>query len=210
MHFGGVSPALCGSTAPAEEGAYSACVATQEWPGPPLAVAGEESVGLRRAGPDDEPFLRRLFVATRPHLASLPLPPDQREVLIGQQLAGRQRHLATTYDDAQSWVIEQSGKPVGHLVTATTTTHVWIVEIEIAPEVQGHGVGGAVVERVADSAAARGLPTRLHVAADNRAQRLYRRLGFVVPPDEHADDRTAGPTATADLLMERPCPTSRT
>ncbi len=53
--------------------------------------------------------------------------------------------------------------------------------VAVAPEAQGHGVGGALVEAMADEARARGVAVlHLEVRADNAgALGLYERHGFV-------------------------------
>lgn len=49
------------------------------------------------------------------------------------------------------------------------------------PEYQGGGVGTAIVERVIEEGASRGVPVTLSVVqANSRAKQLYERLGFEV------------------------------
>lgn len=67
-----------------------------------------------------------------------------------------------------------------------------IIEIQLLPEFQGHGIGTALLQRELRFADARGLPVRLQVLRENRARTLYERLGF----------RVCGETDT-HFLMER-------
>ena len=89
------------------------------------------------------------------------------------------------------------GHPVGRLYVDVDDERVLIVDIALLPEHRGRGIGSALLAGVLAEADRRRLPTRLHVEPDNRAQRLYRRLGFGV----------ADPGAVYDL-MERPWSTS--
>jgi ribosomal protein S18 acetylase RimI-like enzyme len=53
--------------------------------------------------------------------------------------------------------------------------------IELLPELQGRGIGSAVVRDLQAAAKTAGLPLRLQVLMTNpAAQRLYERLGFQV------------------------------
>jgi len=55
----------------------------------------------------------------------------------------------------------------------------YIVELQVLPELQGRGIGTAVVRKVIEQGANRGVPVTLSVVPANpRAKRLYERLGF--------------------------------
>jgi len=55
----------------------------------------------------------------------------------------------------------------------------YIVELQVLPELQGRGIGTAVVRKVIEQGANRGVPVTLSVVPGNpRAKRLYERLGF--------------------------------
>jgi ribosomal protein S18 acetylase RimI-like enzyme len=63
----------------------------------------------------------------------------------------------------------------------TDATTFYISRIEIAPEVQGGGVGTALLRGLLDRARASGAnAVELHVLQLNRARHLYERLGFQV------------------------------
>jgi len=69
-----------------------------------------------------------------------------------------------------------------------------VTDLAFLTECRGRGLGSAALRRVLDAADARGLPVRLHVAAQNLgAQRLYVRAGF----------RTIGDDGV-HLTLERP------
>jgi ribosomal protein S18 acetylase RimI-like enzyme len=58
-----------------------------------------------------------------------------------------------------------------------------IVDISLLPEFRGTGVGGQLIARLQDEAAATGRIVSIHVEIHNRAAELYARMGFVVAAD---------------------------
>lgn len=71
----------------------------------------------------------------------------------------------------------EDGTAVGVLDVRDEADHVYLSRIAILPEVQGRGIGAAVIEGLIGQ----GRTIRLHVFTNNvRARRFYERLGFVV------------------------------
>jgi ribosomal protein S18 acetylase RimI-like enzyme len=78
-------------------------------------------------------------------------------------------------------IIDIQGRAVGGLWLESSPDSLHIVELQIVPEIQGKGIGRAVVRHVIQQGIDRGLPVTLSVVPANpRAQRLYERLGFEV------------------------------
>ena len=78
-------------------------------------------------------------------------------------------------------VIEISGKAAGGLWLESRPDSLHIVELQLLPEMQGKGIGSAVVRHVIQEGARLGLPVTLSVVpANSRANHLYERLGFKV------------------------------
>jgi ribosomal protein S18 acetylase RimI-like enzyme len=78
-------------------------------------------------------------------------------------------------------IIDSQGHAVGGLWLKSTSDSLHIVELQLLPEMQGRGIGSAVVKHVIQQGIDRGLPVTLSVVPANpRAQRLYERLGFEV------------------------------
>ena len=84
------------------------------------------------------------------------------------------------------------GVPCGYLCVEDRPDDVHVREIVLLPEFQGRGIGSRLLSDVIAHARQRGVPVRLGTHHQNRAQRLYRRLGF----------REIGRTGT-HLLFER-------
>ncbi|MFC7721659.1 GNAT family N-acetyltransferase [Nonomuraea recticatena] len=67
---------------------------------------------------------------------------------------------------------------------ATAEDGHWLEHFYLAPELQGQGIGSAVLRRLLDRTDAEDASMRLIVLRGSAAQRLYERHGFTV---EHAD-----------------------
>jgi ribosomal protein S18 acetylase RimI-like enzyme len=75
------------------------------------------------------------------------------------------------------------GKSVGLVSVATKDDHRFIYEIMVLPAYQGRGIGTEVLRGQIAEASRRSQPLKLKVLRMNKAQELYRRMGFV-PYDE--------------------------
>lgn len=133
---------------------------------------------LRPARAEDEAFQQSLFIAVRwPELDGAPWPDDAKSAFLAQQFQLQSRHYATHYHDSRFLIVEHAGRPVGRLILHQEV-EVRIVDIAVAPEAQGQGIGTAVLGEVLAQAREAGLRVTIHVEKNNPAQRLYRRLGF--------------------------------
>ncbi|NML34678.1 GNAT family N-acetyltransferase [Paraburkholderia antibiotica] len=149
---------------------------------------------LRPAQADDADFLLELRRATMTeHLLRAGEPTDED--------AHRAR-LLHRYDAAQ--VICIDGAPAG-LLKAHRSDAEWFVEqVQIAPALQGRGIGEQVLRALLRTAAAEALPVALHVLKGNPAKRLYDRLGFeVVGEDDRQFHMRIAPRAPAETEAER-------
>ncbi|GGR33211.1 GNAT family N-acetyltransferase [Deinococcus ruber] len=135
---------------------------------------------LRSATPDDEAFLARVYVSTRPDLEALPLPPDQRAALLNLQTRAQEQQYASNYPGAERLIVELDGVPVGRLYRWQTAAYQALLDIALLPQLRGAGLGTWLIQEELRRAAALGLPLRLHVEQSNPARRLYARLGFSV------------------------------
>ena len=88
----------------------------------------------------------------------------------------RERFL-DAYDPAWTSVIEVDGADAGLIAARPAPDAVWIEHFYLAPRLQGHGLGSAVLTRVMDAHASE-LPFKLNVLVGSPARRLYERHGF--------------------------------
>ncbi|WP_085486614.1 GNAT family N-acetyltransferase [Paraburkholderia susongensis] len=155
--------------------------------------ASRPALILRPAQPDDEAFLLGLRKATMTeHLARAGEPTDD---------AAHRARLLHRYEVAQ--VICIDGAPAG-LLKAYRGDAEWFVEqLQIAPALQGRGIGEQALRTILRAAAADALPVALHVLKGNPAKRLYDRLGFeTVGEDEAQFHMRLAPRASAESEAE--------
>lgn len=76
-------------------------------------------------------------------------------------------------------VIEFDGTPCGYVCVEDRADDVHVRELDIDPVFQNRGIGTAVLGAAIELARRRGVPVVLGTLHENRAARLYRRLGFV-------------------------------
>jgi len=56
--------------------------------------------------------------------------------------------------------------------------HIFVHELVLLPEFQGKGIGSKVLKDIMDDARVKNIPIKLRVLKENRAQELYRKMGF--------------------------------
>ena len=85
-----------------------------------------------------------------------------------------------------SEVLVRDDEPVGLLKVSRLPGEWEIVQIQLAPQLQGQGIGRSLVEQILVDAARAGADVKLSVLKANPARLLYARLGFqVVDEDAH-------------------------
>jgi ribosomal protein S18 acetylase RimI-like enzyme len=127
---------------------------------------------LRRASDDDRDYLYRLHVLTMR---------DVIEATWGWNEEWQRGDFAKRFAESQYFVIEADGTSIGTLCVERRPGAIYILELQLLPEYQGAGIGTEVIHGVIRDAALEGLPVALSVAdANQRARRLYERLGFEV------------------------------
>lgn len=155
---------------------------------PPFPAKGESppdpspaGLKLRTATRADLPFFLQLFAAFRaPELLLAPWSAEQKQAFIDSQFSLQHTHFVHNFPRADFWVIERGGVPGGRLYLDRTQRDWRIIELGLAPALQGAGLGSALIGWVQTSARTAGKRVALSVAVNNpRAQALYRRLGFM-------------------------------
>lgn len=149
---------------------------------------------LRPTTPDDEGFLRTLFVEARTE--ELADAGDQTvDALVAMQYDARARHHAAAYPGAVDQVIELDGVPAGRILVLERDRDLLVVDLCVRAAARGRGVATHAVTHWASLADLRGVPMLLHVAFGNPAAEVYRHLGFT----EVGVDQ-------GGLVMRRPAP----
>lgn len=132
----------------------------------------------RRTATDaDAPLLRTLFEESRPDLAMLPA--EARTTILDLQLRAQHRQQDADHPGCRREIVMSDGAPVGLLVSDRDPGAVHVLDIAIAADHRGRGLGSMVLTGLLEEARASDREVTLQVwAANTGARRLYERLGF--------------------------------
>ncbi|MFL6277370.1 MAG: GNAT family N-acetyltransferase [Blastocatellia bacterium] len=145
------------------------------------AIAG---VRLRPARAEDAEFLFALYASTRAEeMAAWGWPAAQQEMFLRMQYRALEQRHAAERQVSDHQIILDDDQPIGRLLVARTADEIRLTDIALLPEHRGRGIGAALIGDLQNEAERAGLPLRLHVTGDNRAARLYERLGFIITDD---------------------------
>jgi RimJ/RimL family protein N-acetyltransferase len=136
---------------------------------------------LRPARDKDRPFMEELFRSTREFLYRMPLPRPQIDILVNQQYRLQQDTYAGRFPNADTLIIELSGRPIGKITLDERKTALHIVDLALTPAMRGKGYGTRILRAIQAEARQRRIPVELSVDRQNLpAKRLYLGLGFQV------------------------------
>ncbi len=155
---------------------------------------------LRPARPSDVETIAELrAVVLRPDLERLGRYDGQRvRQRLRDGLSLRHSSVVLLTDDGRH--PDGAGDPVGSLTRRPAADGVWLEHFYLAPELQGRGLGSAVLRTALAGTDADGTDVRLNVLQGSAARRLYERHGFVVDSQDAVDVfmlRRAGPAVRA-------------
>jgi ribosomal protein S18 acetylase RimI-like enzyme len=140
---------------------------------------------LRPERPQDEPFLLELYSSTRAdEMQQVPWQESQKEAFLRMQFQLQTVHYRKYYPDASFQIILSEDCPIGRLYVDAGQEGILIIDVALLPQYRGKGIGGHIMEDLLRKAVAESKPVRIHVERENRALRLYRRMGFQVIEDK--------------------------
>jgi RimJ/RimL family protein N-acetyltransferase len=149
---------------------------------PSAAVTGR--IDLRPVTDADRDLLVGVYAAAREEeLSQVEWAEGQREAFIRMQFDAQDREYRRHNPEGSFDVVEVDGRPAGRLYVDRRPGDIRIVDISLLPEFRGAGVGGWLIGRLMEEAAASRRKVSIHVEIHNRAARLYARLGFAVAAD---------------------------
>jgi GNAT superfamily N-acetyltransferase len=112
----------------------------------------------------------------------------------------RQR-LRDGFAPEHTWVIEAGGAFAGCVSLRPAEGAHWLEHFYLAPDLQGGGVGGAVLRALLERCDREGIPVRLNVLRGSPARRLYERHGFALESEDPVDVfMVREPAAAVDRL----------
>ncbi len=133
---------------------------------------------LRSAEPADvEPIAELRAVVMRPDLERLGRYDEHRV---------RQR-LRDAFSAQYTSVIVADGAFAGCVTVRPAEDGMWLEHFYLDPELQGRGLGSAVLRTLLKQIDSDGVPVRLNVLQGSAARRLYERHGFTVEDQDPVD-----------------------
>jgi ribosomal protein S18 acetylase RimI-like enzyme len=141
-------------------------------------VLASLGITFRDVAPEDRFFLSELYISTRlEELSVTGWSPEMIRAFLLQQFEAQCAHYEQHYlrHGAIFRLILEHGNPVGRLYTFRGSEELRVVDIALAPEARGRGMGTAILK---DLLLKSDKPVTIHVEKQNPAMRLYQRLGF--------------------------------
>jgi ribosomal protein S18 acetylase RimI-like enzyme len=137
------------------------------------------TITVRSVTAADDGFLRAVYAAGRAdEVAAFGWPAEQVAAFLAMQGDAQRRHFRSAWPRALDGVVEAGGVPVGRLYVDRGPAAVTVLDIALLASARGAGIGTALLRGLQAEAAALDVPVELLVVAENRARRLYERLGF--------------------------------
>lgn len=143
-----------------------------------------EDFALRPACPGDEGFLYELYCGTRiEEISAWGWNAAQQEAFLRLQFNAQRQHYDLTYEGADHNLILLGDKPIGRILVFESEREYVLVDIALLRERRCGGIGTSVIQALLGRAKQTGRAVHLHVERNNRARRLYERLGFEIVGD---------------------------
>jgi ribosomal protein S18 acetylase RimI-like enzyme len=137
------------------------------------------TISLRPVTLEDEPFLFEVYADTRrDEMAQWGWDRAQQDMFLKMQFKAQHQSYELEDEETETKIILLEGKPVGRLIVNRTESEIRLTDIALLSEYRSGGIGTILIKDLFDEASRMGLPVRLHVLKNNRAIRLYERLGF--------------------------------
>lgn len=155
---------------------------------PPLPAALQARDTTVRAIEDGETQLLMQWHAAFRGASFLAMGWSQAQVaaMMADQFRLQQIHIAGAYPEADRWLVLAGAVPAGQLLLDRARDDWRLIDLLLAPEARGLGLGSGLMAWIKDAAAQAGAASiTLDVGFDNApAQALYRKAGFVETPSE--------------------------
>lgn len=89
------------------------------------------------------------------------------------------------WDEVKPTIIEVNHQRVGSYLVQYHEDHIYFGRFFLLPEMQGKGIGSAILKHVIEEAKQLELPTKLVYLQGNRVGELYARMGFEITSQDH-------------------------
>jgi len=147
---------------------------------------GPAGITLRPVTDEDTEFLFALYASTRAEeLAVTGWSDEQKLAFLRMQFAAQTTDYERRFSQTASFdVVELDGVPIGRLYVERNPGEIHIVDVALLPRHRGRGIGAALIRGLQAECRESHRRLSIYVETFNRAQSLYRRLGFVPVRDE--------------------------
>lgn len=158
---------------------------------------------LRQERPEDRDFLFALFRDHNQRLLQLGgIAPDTIAQLIAFQFQSQTTTYRALYPESEFFIIARDGEDIGRIIEHDEGDAIYVADILFRVELQGQGLGTALIGTLRDGWAARGRGGRALVMSGNvPSLRMWRKLGFdgpLIDNGAHVDMRWYPPGVTRD------------
>jgi ribosomal protein S18 acetylase RimI-like enzyme len=138
-----------------------------------------DRISFRPETDEDSEFLYRLYASSREQeMQVVPWTDEQKEEFLRGQFHAQTTHYKKNYTEADYSIILLDGEPAGRLYLHQEPKDIRIMDIVVAPEHRGNGIGTMLLQEILERARAAGHSVSIHVEQFNPALHLYERLGF--------------------------------
>lgn len=148
-------------------------------------MTARPAVGLRPAGPDDEPFLVSLYAQTRAsEMAATGWGQREIDAFVQMQYAAQRSDYEGRYPAASHSVVLADDRPVGRIWIDRSPDEIRLLDLAVIDGDRDRGIGTRLLRDLQAEAQPAGVPLRHSVVKTNvDALRLYQRLGFTIVGD---------------------------
>jgi ribosomal protein S18 acetylase RimI-like enzyme len=114
-------------------------------------------------------------------MALVPWSDDQKRAFVKSQFDAQSSHYRNTYPNGNFLLIKSDDEPVGRVYHCELEDEHRIIDITVAPEFRGRGIGTKIIKDIIEGT---GKPVRIYLEMNNRSVGLFQRLGFGMIRDE--------------------------
>jgi len=138
------------------------------------------NLSIRRAETADETFLEAVYAdSRRDELAPFGWRREQEDAFFKMQFQMQSRAYQMQFPDADYYIVELSGEPVGRMIVQRGEKEIRLVDVSLLAEFRNRGIGAFLLEQLKTEAGSDRVLSLNVLKTNAGAKRLYERLGLV-------------------------------
>ncbi|MED5017267.1 GNAT family N-acetyltransferase [Paenibacillus chibensis] len=135
---------------------------------------------IRKATPDDNPFLFEVYASTRmDEVKGWGWSEQELQSFLSMQWIMQTRSYQIHYPQAANYIISHLQKPAGRFIVNNSPNSMTLIDISLLPASRNLGIGSSILQMLQTEASDSKIPLFLSVNPLNPAVKLYERLGFI-------------------------------